>query len=92
MAEERIRVLVSKNPCEKCEIKPCTRKCMFATLFEKAPGMTRAEAIDRIAKSLCKEERMYCVCGNNVDFCEKERIHCAYWADAEEALNALLER
>ena len=22
--------------------------------------------------------------------CEKEKIHCAYWADAEAALNALL--
>ena len=48
--EERIRVLVSKNPCEKCDIKPCTRKCMFRTLFEKAPGMTRQEAIRRITR------------------------------------------
>ena len=52
--EERIRVSVSKNPCEKCDIKPCTRKCMFRTLFEKAPGMTRQEAIEKIKKSLKK--------------------------------------
>ena len=44
--EERIRVFVLKNPCEKCDIKPCTRKCAFRTLFEKAPGITRQEAIE----------------------------------------------
>lgn len=83
MAEERIRVLVSKNPCEKCEIKPCTRKCMFATLFEKAPGITRTEAIEKMAKG------MYLLT-NPEDTKYADFYNCYYFELAEAALNALL--
>ena len=54
--EERIRVLLAKNPCKECSVKKCTRKCMFGLLFEKAPGMTRTEAIDKISRALFKHE------------------------------------
>ena len=74
--EERIRVLVSKNPCEKCDIKPCTRKCMFRTLFEKAPGMTRQEAIEKIK--------------NASEFYLNHKLGCTKEEEAECILNALL--
>lgn len=73
--EERIRVLIAKNPCNECSVKKCTRKCMFGLLFEKAPGITRTEAIERMAKALCADDVM------------RE----GYYQMAEAALNALLE-
>ena len=72
--EERIRVLVSKNPCKECSVKKCTRKCMFGLLFEKAPGMTRTEAIKKISSHL-----LMC----DVSTMDTDEI-------AETALNALL--
>lgn len=66
MAEEKIRVLVAEDPCKTCKIKPCQRKCMFAVMYEKAPGMTRSEIILKIARTLkactsgdCFEEAEY---------------------------------
>ena len=55
MAEERIRILTSKDPCKNCKVKPCTRKCIFGQLYEKAPGITRQEAIERIGNALWEE-------------------------------------
>lgn len=83
--EERIRVLVSKNPCEKCEIKPCKRKCMFKTIFEKAQGMTRQEAIEKMAKEIYKRRWIKSECKN------KNTLGFLICKDyAELALNALL--
>lgn len=49
MAEERICVRRIPNPCNSCNIKPCTRKCIFSTLYEKDRySMTRAEVIERM--------------------------------------------
>lgn len=55
--EERIRVLIAKNPCKECSVEKCTRKCTFGLLFEKAPGITRQEAVERMAKEMA---RLYC--------------------------------
>ena len=52
MAEEKIRILTSKDPCKNCKAKPCTRKCMFGLLFEKAPGITRTEAIKKMSDAI----------------------------------------
>lgn len=88
--EERIRVLVSKNPCKECSVKKCTRKCTFGLLFEKAPGITRTEAIERMAKAFVEYEKT-----NNPNACEwtdlKKRAKDIYRERAEAALNALLE-
>ncbi len=92
--EERIRVLVSKNPCEKCDIKPCTRKCMFRTLFEKAPGMTRQEAIKRIAKAFCQYtfNRTCEDCPLDDLACEDVLEHYGLIGGSTEAYNALLKK
>ena len=47
---------------------------MFGLLFEKAPGITRTEAIDIIAKALCADDV----------------IREGYYEMADAALNALL--
>lgn len=54
MAEEKIRVLVAEDPCKTCKIKPCQRKCMFAVMYEKAPGRTRKETIEKLGEDLRK--------------------------------------
>lgn len=79
--EERIRVLIAKNPCKECSVKNCTRKCMFGLLFEKAPGMTRQEAIERMAKAAGKAYRGYFYA---------EPHHPSISDMMEAALNALL--
>lgn len=84
--EERIRVLLAKNPCKECSVKKCTRKCTFGLLFEKAPGMTRQEAIERMAKALYlfnREDEWY---KEHADMYSKYMNKMA-----EAALNALLE-
>ena len=86
--EERIRVLLAKNPCKKCSVKKCTRKCMFAILFEKSPGMTRTEAINRMAKAI--EERAVQIVGESSDSDPyKNPLAAEEFVDA--ALNTLLE-
>lgn len=55
--------------------------------------MTRQEAINRMAKEICKQTNYQCsVCevGNNKEKCE-EWIVFQYKTQAEAALNALLE-
>lgn len=55
--------------------------------------MTRQEAINRMAKAMCKQTNYQCsVCevGNNKEKCE-EWIVFQYKTQAEAALNALLE-
>lgn len=89
--EERIRVLIAKNPCEECSVKKCTRKCMFGLLFEKAPGITRAEAIERIAKALIRAD--YPNAQESI-WAMRWKNHASkdyYLIMANAALNALLE-
>ena len=93
--EERITVLVLKNPCEKCDIKPCTRKCMFRTLFEKASGITRQEAIKILAIGWCSANGFCEECSDG----KKGSKRCLKWLkaagrfnEAEAALSALLGR
>lgn len=78
--EERIRVLIAKNPCKECSVKKCTRKCMFGLLFEKAPGMTRQEAIKKMSDAIATPYF------EGVFSCENEAIE----EYAKAALNALL--
>lgn len=87
MAEEKIRVLVSKNPCEKCDIKPCTRKCMFRTLFEKAHGMTRQEAIEKGAKAICRQRAS---CAKGCTKCSACELWRNFVTHAEAVINDLL--
>lgn len=91
--EERIRALLAKNPCKECPVKKCTRKCMFGLLFEKEPGMTRQEAIEKILKAICGKNRLercykcsYKDTEKCIKFCKDNYIE-----QAEAALNALLE-
>lgn len=80
MAEERIRVLVAKDPCENCGLEPCARKCIFAQMYEKEPAIAKSEAIEKMAKAL---DEAYL--NRNKDYI----FHFGLLAEA--ALNALLE-
>ena len=87
MAEERICVRRIPNPCNSCNIKPCTRKCIFGTLYEKERySMTRAEAIDKMAKALA-----FVQAKTFVDKTQWEIVMRGCRYEAEAALNALLE-
>lgn len=84
MAEEKIRVLIAKDPCEYCGIKPCARKCMVSQMYEKGPAIAKSEAIEKMAKAICAKKNCKDICNN-----------CEVWLHfkdcAEAALNALLE-
>ena len=86
--EERIRVLVAKNPCKECPVKKCTRKCMFGILFEKAPGITRAEAIERMAKALFRVDNVLALDIGFEQLTKQKQL--TYKVFAEATLNALL--
>lgn len=93
--EERISVLLTKNPCKECPVKKCTRKCMFGILFEKAPGITRQEAIECMAKAIRKElfknegpTQKIKEQGLEKEYYEYVGFYCI--SIAESALNALL--
>jgi hypothetical protein len=92
--EERIRVLIAKNPCNECSVKKCTRKCTFGLLFEKAPGITRQEAIERMAKALYAhtwKSKTPMVRVQNWEIGVTDQNKKKYLGLAEAALNALLE-
>lgn len=92
--EERITIHQVLYPCKKCSIncnKNDWKDCDFYQNY--ISGMTRQEAINRMAKAICKETNYQCsVCevGNNKEKCE-EWIVFQYKTQAEAALNALLE-
>lgn len=92
--EERITIHQVLYPCKKCSIncnKNDWKDCDFYQNY--ISGMTRQEAIERMAKAICKETNYQCsVCdvGNNKEKCE-EWILFQYKTQAEAALNALLE-
>ena len=87
--EERITIHQVLYPCKKCSIncnKNDWKNCDFYQNY--ISGMTRQEAIERIAKAICKISCAckYYSCGNCTEFLEH------YTPDlAEAALNALLE-
>ena len=87
--EERISVLLTKNPCKECSVKKCTRKCMFGILFEKAPGITRQEAIECMARAMFEWQRP----GSRGDIPIEDVWQyekCGFENLAEAALDALL--
>lgn len=92
--EERITIHQVLYPCKKCSIncnKNDWKNCDFYQNY--ISGMTRQEAIERMAKAICKQTNYQCsVCevGNNKEKCE-EWIVLQYKTQAEAALNALLE-
>ena len=102
MAEERIYVFkFEDDPCKDCEVKeitpdckcPPNSACCCLDKKEYSRGLTRQEAIERMAKAICKETNYQCsVCdfGDNKEKCEAW-IYFQYKASAEAALNALLE-
>lgn len=68
------------------------QKPKWAIEATRCTTMTRQEAIERIAKAICKETNYQCsVCdfGNNKEKCE-EWIIFQYKTQAEAALNSLL--
>lgn len=88
MAEEKIRILVATDPCEKCKIKPCQRKCIFAEMYEKATGISRAEAVGKMAKAVYDT---FSGCAHITPFEQVEdKYKQGYYKRAEAALNALL--
>lgn len=93
--EERIRVLIAKNPCKECSLKKCTRKCTFGLLFEKAPGITRQEAIEHMAKARYAQRPCYDKKGNEISFEDAKENYQLFYEDlikeVEPLLNALLE-
>ena len=94
MAEEKIRVLVSKDPCENCKLKPCARKCIFAQMYENGPAIAKSDVIDKLAKAICANEDKYVDCKqcefNGAEDCKRYyRNNWLYTAKA--VFNALLE-
>ena len=91
MAEERIYITEVKEG-DVCPIEEYCEE--FSELCEGCNVLpTRQEAIERMAKAICKETNYQCsVCdfGDNKEKCE-EWIYLQYKASAEAALNALLE-
>lgn len=95
--EERIFVFKTDDGCELREQVPDCNGCTFWPCDENCIGrkepITRQEAIECIAKAICKRgmfgcER--CVFGKDKEKCE-EWIAFNHIRDAEAALNALLE-
>lgn len=89
--EERISVLVyEKDPCENCPGNPMADCQVCEKDLRYDGGMTRQEAIERMAKALVEYEKT-----NNPNACEwndlKEMAKDIYRERAEAALNALLE-
>lgn len=89
MAEEKIRVLVAKDPCENCKLKPCARKCIFVQMYEKGPAIAKSDAIEKMAKAICYKETRNKTCKGCP--CENDRKKSIYWKAAKAALKALLE-
>lgn len=87
--EERITIHKVLYPCKKCSIncnKNDWKDCDFYQNY--ISGMTRAEAVERIAKAICAS--------NMAPDCLWECETCDRWKGsdkeaAEAALNALLE-
>ena len=73
--------------------KPITKDACKNCKEGRYQGLTREQAIEKIAKAICKQTNYQCsVCevGNNKEKCE-EWIIFQYKTQAEAALNALLE-
>ena len=93
MAEEKIRVLVAKDPCENCKLKPCARKCIFAQMYENESAIAKSNAIEKMAIAMLKADTPE---NNENDVLIKLKLNDThilkiYKIYAEAALNALLE-
>lgn len=90
--EERILIEVLGDRC--CPVLSNDNICVLDYDCDDCKaGMTRQEAINRMAKAICKETNYQCsVCdfGDNKEKCEAW-IYLQYKKSAEAALNALLE-
>jgi len=92
MAEKEERIYIrgygENNPCDTCE-DTSGEECDFCMEnYEWNASIPRAEAIDKMAKAICKISCAckYYACGNCTEFLEH------YTPDlAEAALNALLD-
>jgi len=93
MAEERISVIVyEKDPCENCPGNPMTDCQICERDLRYDGGMTRQEAIEKMAKAICKS---WLKGGCNA--CKHKDKSCKEYVGknmriAEAALNALLSR
>ena len=93
--EERITIHQVLYPCKKCSIN-CTKNdwkdCDFYQNY--ILGLTRQEAIARMAKAICESESIQscdeCIY-NGTENCETMLDNWHYRELAEAALNALLE-
>lgn len=55
MAEERIGITIVKDdPCDMCDPETCEGGCLEKYIWER--GMTRTEAIDKMAKAMCADD------------------------------------
>lgn len=91
--EERISVIVyEKDPCENCPGNPMTDCQVCEKDLRYDGGITRQEAIERIAKAICAGDCENCSDGpmGGPD-CIRWLEDCGKIAKAEAALNALLE-
>lgn len=96
--EERISIELLKDDfCNTCDNRGklknccCYEKQEYDERYQKS--LPRQDAIERMAKAICKETNYQCsVCEveNNKEKCE-EWIVFQYKTQAEAALNALLE-
>lgn len=92
MAEERICInFIPDEPCNGCEVEhECPFDCPTKKEYDRC--MPRKEAIEKMAKAICKRAMFgceRCVFGKDKENCE-EWIAFNHIMDAEAALNALL--
>lgn len=96
MAEKEERITIHKvlYPCKKCSIncnKNDWKDCDFYQNY--ISGMSRQEAIERIAKAICAGDCENCSDGPMGGHdCIRWLEDCGKIAKAEAALNALLEK
>lgn len=45
----KIMVLKANDPCEKCGLNPCERKCIFAQMYNKSGGVPINKTVERLA-------------------------------------------
>lgn len=89
MAEERIYAYYyKKHPCDGCEAKEVYDGCNCPVLEEYEMSITRQEAIEKMARAICRAGENECI---------GDCASCDLWKVgpekdyAEAALNALLE-
>lgn len=93
--EERITIHQVLYPCKKCSINCNKNDLKYCDFYQNyISGMTRKEAIERMAKALCRtygEDCETCRFNGNEKGCKRYLEFRNYIAMAEAALNSLLE-